>query len=66
MTDSEVMAALRSDTPLNRARGAFSAECGRIEQAEMQRKFPGPIEMRRMEFDAVKRILGAFGVKIDP
>ena len=35
MTDEEVMAALRSDTMLNKARLVFSGECGRIEQAAM-------------------------------
>ena len=62
MTDKEVMDALRSDTPLNRARAVFSSECGRIEQADAQRRPPSPIEIRRMEFEAVKRIAEALGV----
>ena len=64
MTDAEVMAALRSDTPLNKARQAFSGECGRIDQASRQRSALGPIEMRRMEFEAVKKIAAALGIDV--
>jgi hypothetical protein len=53
MTDEEVLAELRSDTPLNRARRQFSSWSARIEQASQQRKPIGPIEMRRMEFEVV-------------
>lgn len=60
MSNEEVMAELRSDTPLNRARAIFSSEYGRIEQAGQQRNPPGPIEIRRMEFEAVERIIAAF------
>ena len=63
-TDSEVMALMRSDTPLNRARAAFSSAYGQIEQAGMQRTRPGPIEIRRMEFEAVESILKAAGLEI--
>lgn len=59
MTDQEVMEALRSDTALNRARRVFSSERGRIEQAGMQRNPLSPIDMRRMEFEAVQRIIAA-------
>lgn len=59
MTDKEVMEALRADTALNRARAVFSSECAKIEQAGMQRRPAGPIEIRRMEFEAVKRIIAA-------
>ena len=64
MTDSEVLKALRSDTPLNRARAIFSAQCARIEQEGMQRRPAGPIEIRRMEFEAVQKIAAALGVTI--
>lgn len=56
MTDAEVMAALRSDTPLNRARARFSHNAAAIEQAGLQRKPSGPVEVRRMEFKAVQEI----------
>jgi hypothetical protein len=64
MTDAEVMAELRSDTPLNRARGVFSDRWAGLEQAGMQRRTPGPIEVRRMEFEAVKAIAKALGVEL--
>jgi len=59
MTDREVMEALGADTALNRARAIFASECAKIEQAGRQRYPPGPIEIRRMEFAAVKRIIAA-------
>lgn len=64
MTDAQVMETMRSDTPLNRARAAFSSACGRIEQAGMQRTRPSPIEIRRMEFEAVEHILKAAGLEL--
>jgi len=60
MTDAEVMAALRADTPLNRARREFSSWSARIEQAGQQRLSLSPIDMRRMEFEAVEAIVRAF------
>jgi hypothetical protein len=61
-TDAETMEALRADTPLNRARRLLSSEAARIEQASAQRKPPSPIEMRRMEFEGVARIVAALGL----
>lgn len=58
MTDDQVIEALRSDSPLNRARREFSSACGRIEQAGQQLS---PIDVRRMEFEAVLAIVNAFG-----
>lgn len=63
-TDDEVMEALRTDTPLNRARRQFSSHWAGIEQAGEQRRPPGPIEVRRMEFEAVEAILKAYGVDL--
>lgn len=60
MTDSEVMAELRGDTPLNRARREFSSACGQIDQAARQRHGLNPVEMRRMEFEAVAKIVAAY------
>ena len=59
MTDAEVMAELRSDSRLNRVRAAFSGASAEIEQACMQRRKPGPIELRRMEFEAAERLIAA-------
>lgn len=64
MTDEEVMKELGSKSPLDLARQAFSAECGRIEQACMQKRRPSPIEVRRMEFMAAKKIAAALGVTL--
>ena len=58
-TDQEVMELLRGNSPLNRARQEFSSACGRIDQAGHQRTPLSPIEMRRMEFEAVERIHAA-------
>jgi len=58
MTDDEVIRALQSDTPLNRARGQFANWSGKIDQALEQRQVL-PIEMRRMEFEAVRAIIAA-------
>jgi len=58
-TDTEVMELLRGNSPLNKARAIFSGECGRIDQASRQRTPLSPIEMRRMEFEAVERIASA-------
>lgn len=64
MTDQEVMKALRADTALNRARAIFSSAYAGIEQEGMQRKPAGPIEIRRMEFEAVEKIAAALGVGV--
>lgn len=66
MTTAEVMKALGTDTPLNRARREFSSACGRIEQAGQQRSALSPVELRRMEFEAVRRIAAALGVVLGP
>jgi len=64
MTDKEVVAAMQADTPLAKARKEFSAACGRIEQAGQQRRPAGIIEIRRMEFDAVRAIAAALGCEV--
>ncbi|MDP3936706.1 MAG: hypothetical protein Q8R92_01065 [Deltaproteobacteria bacterium] len=61
-TDDEVMALLRGDSALNRARAIFSGESGRIEQALAQRQRGGIIDVRRMEFEAVEKIASALAV----
>ncbi|MCB7127911.1 MAG: hypothetical protein J3T61_00030 [Candidatus Brocadiales bacterium] len=64
MTDDEVRAALNSDTPLNQARKVFSGELGLFEQSAMQRRTPTPVEWRRMEFEAVRKIAVELGVEL--
>ena len=63
-SNASVLAAMQADTPLSRARAAFSAECARIEQACTQRRVPDIYDLRRMEFEAVRRIARALGVEI--
>jgi len=60
MSTSEIMAELGTDSALNRARKKFSSWCGRIEQAGQQRSPLSPIELRRMEFEAVQEIISAY------
>lgn len=64
MTVEELMAELRSDSALNRARRQFSNWSGKIEQGYMQRKSLSPVEMRMMEFDAVKAIAKELGIDL--
>jgi hypothetical protein len=64
MTDEELIAELRSTSVLNRARRQFSNWSAKIEQAQAQRRPISPIEMRRMEFEAVRAIANELGVKI--
>lgn len=60
MTNEEIMAELRLDTPLNRARAKFSAWSARMEQEGQQRSPIGAIEARGLEFQAVREIVAAF------
>lgn len=58
MTDEEIIVELRSGSPLNKARQQFSSWTARIEQRSQQRQPYSPVEMRRMEFQAVPSIPG--------
>lgn len=64
MTNDAVMSELKSDSPLNRARQKFSSAAARIEQAGQQRKPPSPVDIRRMEFEAVREIVEALGLQM--
>lgn len=55
MTDEEVLAELQSESTLNAARRLFSSYSGRIDQCAA-----GPIEMRRLEFEAVEAIVKTY------
>lgn len=59
-SDKALIELLQSDTPLSNARREFSSAMGRIEQACQQREPLSPIEMRRMEFEAVEKIVEAY------
>lgn len=62
MTVDEVVAEMRSDSPLNRARQKFSSAAARIEQ-ESSQGLP-PLRMRAMEFAAVRDIVEALGLEM--
>lgn len=62
ISDSKLLGLLRSDTQLNRARVRFSSAAAEIEQDAMQRRPSSPIDIRKMEFAAVARILAEFGI----
>jgi hypothetical protein len=47
------------------ARKLFRSECGRIEQAYAQQRPPTPIAVRRMEFEAVRKIVVVFGIAVE-
>jgi hypothetical protein len=56
-TDIEVLELLcDEDAALNKARHIFSSEFAKIEQAAQQSRSLSPIEMRRIEFEAVEKI----------
>lgn len=56
MTDDDIMQHIRSDSPLNQARAAFASEVAYMEQFLAQNN-PSPIEMKRLEFEAITRIM---------
>ena len=59
-TDKEVMTLMMGKSPLNAARQAFSFACAALERVD------SPIERRRLEFEAVEKIIGAYnGVQVD-
>lgn len=63
-TPVEILDEMKSGSQLGRARSAFYRAVGQQEQALQQRKPPGPIELRRMEFQAVIEIAQALGIEI--
>lgn len=65
MTDQEIIEELKTTSALNRARRQFSSWSGKIEQASQQRNTLSAIEIRRMEFEAVKNIIMEFNRVLD-
>ena len=57
MTDKEVIDELQSDSLLNKVRKEFYHGAAKLEQADAQRKPPGSIDRRRMEFEIAKKII---------
>src|SRR6185369_14762615 len=64
LTNQEITAMMQADTPLNRARQAFTNAYGAIEQAGQQRVPATIFEIRQMEFEAVEKIAEILGVKL--
>jgi hypothetical protein len=64
MTDAEVIKEMQGTSPLNRARRAFSSWSAKIEQAGQQREPLTAINIRRMEFDAVRAIAKELGIEL--
>ena len=62
-TDQEVINEITSPSLLNKARQKFSFWSGRIDQAQRQRVPLSPVELRRMELQAVEDIAATLGVK---
>jgi len=56
MSMDEVVGHIRDNTPLNKLRAKFSGWCGRIDQAQRQHRALNPVDMRRMEFEAVQEM----------
>lgn len=57
MTPQEVVAEMRTDSLLNRVRQTLTNHYASMEQAANQRRPPGIIELRNMEFDAAREII---------
>lgn len=62
LTDKEVLALLRSDTAVNRARKVLSGYLGHFEQQALQAHSTSPIDVRREEFEAIAKIIEAAGI----
>jgi hypothetical protein len=57
MTEQEIMDHIRGGTPLFKVMCVLSDAQGELEQANMQRQRPTPVEARGMQLDAVNRII---------
>ena len=64
LNDNEVLELLRGNSALNRARQVFSSYSAMIEQSLEQSKPIGPIEIRRLEFEAVEKIRKIFDEQV--
>ena len=64
MTDEEVMFHIKNNSRLNRVRKILNNEIELLEVAESQRHKLVLIDRQRMEFEAVRKIVLALGVKI--
>lgn len=64
MTDDEIVGVIFGDSLMNRLRKIISHGAARIEQAQAQRRPPGPTEVRRMELTIVEKIAKEVGIDL--
>ena len=64
MTNKEVVELMQGNSVLNEARKILSSEIGRMEQAGQQSTLQSIFDVRRMEFDAVRKIAKVLGVEL--
>ena len=62
LTDQEVLALLRSDTPIEKARKVFAGYVGRFEQEDFQHPERPLIDKKREEFEAIAKIIQVAGI----
>lgn len=65
MTDQECLDLLQGNSDLNRARQVFRFRAAAIEQMLGQRPDLSPVEVRKMEFEAIIDICAALRLHID-
>ena len=64
-SDREIVDEAQSNSLLNRVRKLLSSSAAEIEQACAQRRMPGPIQIRRMEFAAAEKIIAVIKAEED-
>lgn len=62
MTDEEIVALTQGDSLLERARKEFRAQCDKLEKVDADGA--RPLNVHRMEFDAVRKIASILGVEL--
>lgn len=65
MTDEELMVLLKGDSPLNQARRVLSNHAAHVEQAYAQRHPCSPVDVRKWEFETVKKIARLLGANVE-
>lgn len=63
-TPAEILDQMKAGSTLAKARAAFHNAVASQEQALEQRRPPSPLELRRMEFQAVVEIAKALGLEV--
>lgn len=63
MSMKDILNELATESKLNRARRILSGHCGQVDQMCRQRRSPSPVDIRRLEFEAVKKILKLWDIE---